>query len=152
MSGRSASRGRHREATRQKLQDSAADYLESGETIQLWVLGMTGPIPTNAIEGLVNLARWAAGTSRPAGILLTDRAIHVARTGWFRSKVRELHASYPLNTHPPRIDFVQTSSLHGSITVNNDTVYLPKVQLEPAQEIVRAVTGKAPSWTPRPRR
>jgi hypothetical protein len=65
----------------------------------------------------------------------------MARTGWFRSKVRELQASYPLKTNPPRVDFVQTSSIRGSITVNNDVVYLPTVQLEPAQELVHAVGG-----------
>jgi hypothetical protein len=141
VADRSARRERRREAIRQKLQDSATDYLEPGETIQLWVLGMTGPIPTNGIDGLVNLVRWAAGTSRPAGVLLTDRAVHMARTGWFRSKVRELQASYPLKTNPPRVDFVQTSSIRGSITVNNEVVYLPTIQLEPAQELVHAVRG-----------
>ena len=141
MIDRGASRERRREATRQKLQDSATDYLVRGETIQLWVLGMTGPIPTNPIEGLVNLVRWAVGTARPAGVLLTDRAVHVARTGWFRSRVRELLASYPLKTNPPPIDFARTGSMRGSITVNNDTVYLANVQLEPAQELVRTVRG-----------
>lgn len=142
MTDRSARRERRREAIRQKLQDSATPYLEPGETIKLWVLGMTGPIPTNGIQGLVNLVRWAAGTSRPAGVLLTDRAVHVARTGWLRSNVRKLYASYSLTANPPPIDFVQTSSIRGAITVNkNDTVYLPQVQLQPAQELVRTVRG-----------
>jgi hypothetical protein len=142
VTDRSARRERRREAIRQKLQDSATPYLEPGETIKLWVLGMTGPIPSNGIEGLMNLVRWAAGTSRPAGVLLTDRAVHVARTGWLRSSVRKLYASYPLNANPPSLDFLQSSSTRGSITVsNNDTVYLPQVQLQPARELVRTVRG-----------
>jgi hypothetical protein len=134
-------RQRRREAVRARLQRSAHAYLEQGETIQLWVLGMTGPIPTNAVEGLINLFRWAVGTSRPAGVLLTDRAVHVARTGWFKSEVRDVIASYPLGLSPPHVEFEQRGPMPGSITVNSQTVYLPKVSFESAANIASAVTA-----------
>jgi hypothetical protein len=137
MSGPSVKAQRRREGIRTKLQRSVERRLEPGEVITLWVLGMTAPIPTNGIEGLVNLGRIAGGKARPAGVLLTDRAIHVARTAWFRSRVLDLIASYPLEPHPPQVEFEQTSAIRGVLTVNNTTVYLPSVQLETAEQIIR---------------
>jgi hypothetical protein len=98
---------------------------------------MTAPIPTNQVEGVVNLFRVVAGQSRPAGVLMTDRAIHLAHTGWFKSRVVKLLASFPLEPNPPRVAFEKTTSTRGSITVDDTTVYLPAGQFDSAEKIAR---------------
>jgi hypothetical protein len=141
VSDRGVRRQRRREAVRVKLQRSAEPWLEPGEIVRLWVLGMTAPIPTNAGQGLVNLWRLAVGRARPRGVLMTDRALYLARTGWFRSQVREVLARHPLAPGAPRVEFERVNAIRGSISVDGTPVYVPSVQLESAEAIARGVRG-----------
>ncbi|MDQ6803422.1 MAG: hypothetical protein M3065_00320 [Actinomycetota bacterium] len=74
---------------------------------------------------------------------MTDHTVYVVRTGWFRSEVREVLASYPLEPSPPTVDFERTSSSRGAITVNGTTLSLQTFHFEAAEEIVGSVRSGA---------